>query len=57
LRSYSEHEELIKTYIRQIDELEQENIIQVIPDISAQLNIIKKNISTQKKYISGGEKQ
>ena len=57
LRDYSEHKELIKTYIQQIDELEQENIIQVIPDISLQLNIIKKNISTQKKYISGGQKQ
>jgi len=56
LRDYSEHEELIKTYIQQIDALEQENIIQVIPDISLQLNTIKKNISTQKKYISGGQK-
>lgn len=56
LRDYSEHEELIKTYIQQIDELEQENIIQVIPDISLQLNTIKKNISTQKKYISGDQK-
>jgi uncharacterized protein HemX len=56
LRDYPEHEELIKTYIQQINELEQENIIQVIPDISLQLNTIKKNISTQKKYISGGKK-
>ena len=57
LRDYSEHEELIKTYIQQIDELEQENIIQVIPDISLQLNTIKKYISIQKKHISGGQKQ
>jgi uncharacterized protein HemX len=56
LRDYSEHEKLIKTYIQQIDELGQENIIQVIPDISLQLNTIKKNISIQKKYISGGQK-
>ena len=56
LRGYSEHEELIKTYIQQIDELGQEDIIQVIPDISLQLNTIKKNISIQKKYISGGQK-
>lgn len=56
LRDYSEHEKLIKTYIQQIDELGQENIIQVIPDISLPLNTIKKNISIQKKYISGGQK-
>mgnify|MGYP006154525565 FL=1 len=56
LKNYSDHDELIRTYIQQIDELEQQNIVQKIPDISLQLNTIKENISRLKKNISGDQK-
>ena len=55
LKNYSGHDELIRTYIQQIDELEQQNIVQKIPDISLQLNTIKENISRLKKNISGDQ--
>ena len=55
LKNYSDHDELIRTYIQQIDELEQQNIVQKIPDISLQLNTIKENISRLKKNISGDQ--
>lgn len=56
LKNYSDHDELIRTYIQQIDDLEQQNIVQKIPDISLQLNTIKENISRLKKNISGDQK-
>lgn len=55
LKNYSGHDELIRTHIQQIDELEQQNIVQKIPDISLQLNTIKENISRLKKNISGDQ--
>jgi hypothetical protein len=56
MRHYSGNEKLIKTYVEQIDELEKQNIIQKIPDISNQLNSLKAYIRMYKKNISGDKK-